>query len=458
MIEKMSNLRFASSADIFVEAKRVLLYYGVKLAPHVIVRSEGVYIHTADGYKVLDWTSGQMALILGHGHPEIVETIVYHASHLDHLLSSNISPPVVALATELVDLLPPGLDRAMFLSTGGESCEAAIKMAKVYTGKYEIVALGSSWHGMIGASVAAQYAGGRKGFGPLIPGNFSLPSPNPYRSVFRKPDASYDWQAELDYGWNLIDQNSTGSLAAVIAEPILSSGGMLTLPPGYLRALKTHCERRGMLLILDEAQTAFGRCGGMFAFQDESIVPDILTLSKTLGGGLPLSAVITSNEIATHCEQMNFLFCTTHVNDPLPAAVGHKIIQIVIRDDLCARAKTMGEKLHMKLRELQSRYGCVGDIRGRGLLAGIEIVADPVTKVPAPDLGHALAQSMFRLGLAINLTIGGSGSILRIAPPIIMTEEELESGLKILEESFSFTEGTLPHVRAEDRLHLKSLL
>jgi len=213
-----------------------------------------------------------------------------------------------------------------------------------------------------------------------------------------------------------------------------------------------------MLLILDEAQTAFGRCGGMFAFQDESIVPDILTLSKTLGGGLPLSAVITSNEIATHCEQMNFLFCTTHVNDPLPAAVGHKIIQIVIRDDLCARAKTMGEKLHMKLRELQSRYGCVGDIRGRGLLAGIEIVADPVTKVPAPDLGHALAQSMFRLGLAINLTIGGSGSILRIAPPIIMTEEELESGLKILEESFSFTEGTLPHVRAEDRLHLKSLL
>jgi len=167
MIEKMSNLRFASSADIFVEAKRVLLYYGVKLAPHVIVRSEGVYIHTADGYKVLDWTSGQMALILGHGHPEIVETIVYHASHLDHLLSSNISPPVVALATELVDLLPPGLDRAMFLSTGGESCEAAIKMAKVYTGKYEIVALGSSWHGMIGASVAAQYAGGRKGFGPL---------------------------------------------------------------------------------------------------------------------------------------------------------------------------------------------------------------------------------------------------------------------------------------------------
>ena len=243
----------------------------------------------------------------------------------------------------------------------------------------------------------------------------------------------------------MVDRASCGSLAAVIMEPILSSGGMLTLPPGYLKAMKAHCERRGMLLIIDEAQTGIGRCGDMFAIEHEDVVPDILTLSKTLGNGLPLSAVITSNHIADVAKKNGFLFITTHFNDPLPAAVGLKVLEIVERDNLVARSREMGVKLHAGLNKLMSRYGCIGDVRGRGLMAAVEIVADRKTKASAPELGQRLSMKMIELGLSANIvTLASFGGIFRIAPPITISEENLNMGLEIMELAFGATEGSMP--------------
>lgn len=422
-----------------------LIRFGGNFSPLIIVGAQGVYIHAADGRKIIDFTSGQMSCLVGHGHPEIVKTITAHATKLDHLFSGMLSPPVVQLAEKLTGLLPDGLDRATFLSTGGESNECAIKMAKMYTGKYEIVALGASWHGMTSAATAATYHSGRRGYGPFVPGSLVLPSPNAYRSIFRKADGSYDWETELDYGWNLIDQASNGSLAAVIIEPILSSGGMHVLPPGYLHAMKTHCEKRGMLLIVDEAQTGVGRCGSMFAIEHEGVTPDILTLSKTLGNGLPLSAVITSKKIEETCYDRGFLFYTTHVNDPLPAAVGLKVLEIVIRDGLVERSRVAGIKLKSTLERLQKKYGCIGDVRGRGLMCGVEIVGDRETKSPDIELGDALAKKMTELGLSANLsTMKSFGGVFRIAPPITITDKELDAGLSIFEEALRTTLGTMP--------------
>ncbi|KAH6670387.1 4-aminobutyrate aminotransferas-like protein class-III [Halenospora varia] len=422
-----------------------LIRFGGNFSPLIIVGAQGVYIHAADGRKILDFTSGQMSCLVGHGHPEIVETITAHATKLDHLFSGMLSPPVVQLAEKLTGLLPDGLDRATFLSTGGESNECAIKMAKMYTGKYEIVALGASWHGMTSAATAATYHSGRRGYGPFVPGSLVLPSPNAYRSIFRKADGSYDWETELNYGWNLIDQASNGSLAAVIIEPILSSGGMHVLPPGYLRAIKTHCEKRGMLLIVDEAQTGVGRCGSMFAIEHEGVTPDILTLSKTLGNGLPLSAVITSKKIEETCYDRGFLFYTTHVNDPLPAAVGLKVLEIVVRDGLVERSRVAGIKLKSTLERLQAKYGCIGDVRGRGLMCGVEIVGNRETKSPDIELGDALAKKMTELGLSANLsTMKSFGGVFRIAPPITITDKELDAGLSIFEEALRTTPGTTP--------------
>jgi 4-aminobutyrate aminotransferase-like enzyme len=434
-------------AQLQEDASSSLLTYGTKFHPDIITRAKGIYIYTASGHRMLDWTSGQMSCLIGHGNPEIVAVIHQHAASLDHLFSGMLSPPVISLAKRLTGLTPPGLDKAFFLSTGGESNEAAIRLAKFYTGKFEIVGLSASWHGMGAGAVAAQYHSGRTGYGPVMPGNFALPAPNAYRSIFRNADGSHDWRTELDYGFSFIDRQSCGSLAAVILEPILSSGGMHPLPPGYLKTLKEHCEKRGMLVIVDEAQTAIGRAGDMFAFQNDGdgFVPDILTLSKTLGNGIPLSAVVTSDKIATVAKEAGFTFYTTHINDPLPAAVGDKVLEVVVRDGLVERSRDLGKVLQAGLRRLQERYGCIGDVRGRGLMAGVEIVADRTTKEPALGLGDQIGKKMTELGLWAQLgTMQSFAGVFRIAPPITITDEELQEGLEIMEVAFATTEGTMP--------------
>jgi len=438
-----TKLEEAKLQDI---ASKKLINYGTKFERDIIVRSSGLYVYSAAGHKVLDWTSGQMSCLVGHGHPEVVKTIADHAANLDHLFSGMLSPPVLSLADRLTSVLPDGLDKAIFLSTGGESNEAAIKMAKVYTGKFEVVGLGASWHGMTAQALGAQYHFGRKGQGPVMPGMHMLPPPNTYRSIFRNSDGSYDWEKELDYGWDLIDRASCGSLAACIVECIQSSAGMHVLPAGYLKALKKHCEQRGMLLIVDEAQTGIGRCGDLFASVNfEGVVPDILTLSKTLGNGIPLSAVVTSNEIERVCSERDYCFYTTHVNDPLPAAVGDKVLEIVLRDNLVENSRLRGNQLKDGLLKLQQKYGCIGDVRGRGLMCGVEIVRDRKAKSPAIALARQIANKMYELGLWANLSSHSSfGGVFRIAPPIVITAHEIEEGLAIMEEAFRTTEGTMP--------------
>lgn len=190
---------------------------------------------------------------------------------------------------------------------------------------------------------------------------------------------------------------------------------------------------------------ALARCGDLFAIEHDDVVPDILTLSKTLGNGIPLSAVVTSNEIDRVCKDKDFLFYTTHINDPLPAAVGDKVLEIVMRDDLVENSRARGRQLHAGLQKLKERYGCIGDVRGRGLMAGVEIVSDRETKAPAVGLGRRLGDRMMELGLWAQLSSHKSfNGVFRVAPPIVITESQVEDGLKILEEAFASTEGSLP--------------
>ncbi|MGK9233804.1 aspartate aminotransferase family protein [Inquilinus limosus] len=415
----------------WTRARRHLLRYGGDFVPFVPVRAEGAFLTDAAGRRVLDFTSGQMSAILGHSHPEIVATVRDAVGRLDHLFSSMLSAPVVDLAEALAGLVP-GLPKVMLLSTGGESNEAAIRLAKLVTGKWEIVGFTQSWHGMTGAAAAATYKAGRRGIGPLMPGQFGIPAPNAYRPRF----AGVDWRQELDDSFALLDRQCTGNLAAFIAEPILSSGGVLDLPPGYLAALQVHCRARGMLLILDEAQTGIGRTGLMFAFERDGVVPDILTLSKTLGAGLPLAAVMTSEAIAAEAEARDFLFYTTHVNDPLPAAVGLKVLEIVVRDGLAARAAAAGARLAEGLRGLQRRHPCIGDVRGRGLLLGLEF-ADAGGR-DAAWISDAVTDTALELGLSANIVrAGSSGGTMRIAPPLTVTDAEIDLGVELLDAAIA---------------------
>ena len=418
-------------------ARDHLIRYGGKFEPLIIERAAGSFVYDADDRAILDFTSGQMSAILGHSHPEIAEVVTNSIHKLDHLFSGMISRPVVDLATRLADITPAGLDRVLLLSTGAESNEAAIRMAKLVTGKYEIVGFAQSWHGMTGGAAAATYSAGRHGVGPSAVGSFAIPAPFPYRPRFER-NGAYDWQAELDYAFDLIDRQSTGNLAAFIAEPILSSGGIIDLPLGYLAALKQKCVERGMLLILDEAQTGIARTGTMFAFERDGVTPDILTLSKTLGAGLPLAAVVTSAEIEEKAHERGYLFYTTHVSDPLPAAVGLKVLEIVERDHLADRAKVAGQRLGDGLRALQQRYECIGDVRGRGLLLGMEIVKDRHSRAPDNEFGYRITRECMALGLSMNVVqLPAMGGVFRIAPPLTVSDAEIDLGLEILGQAIA---------------------
>lgn len=424
------------------EADRLLIRYGPSFSPRLIERAAGSYVYDAEGTPILDFTSGQMSSILGHAHPDIVATVSSSVASLDHLFSGMLSAPVLGLAGRLTATLPAGLDKALLLSTGAESNEAAIKLAKLYTGRYEIVSFDRSWHGMTHGAASATFSAGRRGYGPPTPGNLALPTPNAYRSPFRAADGSYDWAAELDYGFALVDQQSAGSLAACVVEPILSSGGIIDLPPGYLRRLKEMCEERGMLLVLDEAQTGLGRTGTMYAFERDGVAPDILTLSKTLGAGLPVAAVVTSAEIEQVCHERGFLFYTTHVSDPLAAAVGLTVLDVIAREGLVERAARLGEQLTGRLLELRERYEVVGDVRGRGLLQGVELVQDKASKTPADALGNAVTTACLERGLHMNIVqLPGMGGIFRIAPPLTISEDDLHGGVDILEASLKAVLG-----------------
>src|SRR5690606_3163267 len=240
-------------------------------------------------------------------------------------------------------------------------------------------------------------------------------------------DGSHDWETELAYGFALVDQQSSGSLAACLVEPILSSGGIIDPPPGYLRRLREMCDERGMLLILDEAQTGLGRTGAMYAFERD---------------GVPVAAVVTTAESEQVCHERGFLFYTTHVSDPLAASVALTVLDVIEREGLVERAARLGERLSGRLLELRDRYEVVGDVRGRGLLQGIELVKDKVSREPADALGQAVTSACLDRGLHMNIVqLPGMGGIFRIAPPLTIGEDELDEGLDILEASLKAVAG-----------------
>ncbi|MFE2873230.1 aspartate aminotransferase family protein [Embleya sp. NPDC059259] len=433
-----SNTAPASAETFWTDAERHLVRYGGEFTREIIDHAAGSFVFTATGRKILDFTSGQMSAILGHSHPDIVATVRRQVATLDHLYSGMLSRPVVDLARRLAETLPAPLEKVLLLTTGAESNEAAIRMAKLVTGRHEIVSFARSWHGMTQAAASATYSAGRKGYGPGAPGNFAIPVPNVYRPDFTAADGSLDWRRQLDFAFDLIDAQSTGSLAACLVEPILSSGGVIEPPAGYFAALRDKCRERGMLLILDEAQTGLCRTGSWYAFERDGVVPDILTLSKTLGAGLPLAAVVTSAEIEQEAHERGFLFFTTHVADPLPAAVGNTVLDVLVRDGLAERARSLGGFLRRGLTELAGRHPVVGDIRGRGLLAGLELTVDHESKRTSDELGARITRRCLELGLHMNIVqLPGMGGVFRIAPPLTATEAELTLGLTILDEAIT---------------------
>ena len=414
-----------------------LIRYGGDVFPEIVDKAQGCYVWDSTGKKILDFTSGQMCATVGHNHPNIVAAIRKSCETALHLFSGMIPRSVVRLADALSKIVPRPLRKSLLLNTGSESNEAAIKMAKLYTGGFEVIGLGGSWHGVTGNAGSVSFASDRKGYGPGMPGTFVIPEPNAYRCPVKHCRDKCD-RTCMTIGFELYDMQSAGAPAAIIAEPVISAGGVIVPPEGYFDALQAEARKRGMLLIFDEAQTAFGRLGHWFAASHLKVTPDIMTVSKTLGGGIPLAGVITNDEVEEVCHRRGFSFYTSHVSDPLPSNVGLAVLETIEQEQLLKRSQEMGAYLALRLKELQSRHEEIGEVRGMGLLRGIELVKDRETRAPHHELGALTTQRCLQLGLSMNIRHRPErGSVWRIAPPLTVSTADVDLAMTIFDQALS---------------------
>jgi 2,2-dialkylglycine decarboxylase (pyruvate) len=423
--------------NLLQASKEFLVRYGGDAFPNLFRSAKGTIVTDSNGREYLDFTSGQMCATIGHNHPAIVEAVNRAGQKAFHFFSGMIPEVVVELAQTLArDWLPGDIKRTIFVNTGSEATEVALRMAKMHTGGYEILALGGSWHGITGGASTVSFASDRQGYGVPTPGVFIIPEPNAYRPYIKGATEEEAALANLELALKMFDMQSTGRAAAIIAEPIISAGGVLVPPKAFMQALRKAADDRGMMLIFDEAQTAFGRIGTKTGSEFFGVVPDIMTMSKTLGGGLPLAAVATTAKIEDDLYRKHFTFYTSHVSDPLPAEAGLAVLKVIAEEHLVARAREMGAYLRSRLEELQERYEVIGDVRGAGLLLGVELVTDRASRAPAHELGASTTTKCFEYGLSMNIRRRPErGSVWRIAPPLTVSHNEIDRAVEILERS-----------------------
>ncbi len=389
----------------------------------IFERGQDSVVWDVNGKEFLDFNSGQMCSALGHNHPKIIKAIEESCRTLIHSSSMYFNTQEIELASRLAAVLPPALSKCTFLISGSDANEAAMSMAKVYTGKYEIASPNSSFHGLSDSARAVTFAGWHAGYGPLIPGAYAMLTPYRYRCGFcqHAKDCTLDC---LNTSFELLDSQSVGSLAAVITEPLFSAGGVIPAPTIWLKELKKKCHERGMLLIFDEAQTGLGKLGTMFAFEQHGVVPDILTISKHFGGGMSVSAAITSREIEDNIVAKGFVCGHSHCNDPLGCAAGIASIEIIIGENVPQRSAEMGEYFQTILRRLLQKYEVVGDVRGKGQIHGVEFVEDRKTKTPAKAFGNEVHKVLLENGVLCSARRGGS--VIRFVPPITTTHAQYD--------------------------------
>ena len=401
----------------------------------VFVRADGAEIFDADDRAYLDFNSGQMCSALGHNHPRVTEAVREGLGTLTHASSVYFNAPQLRLAARLAETFDAPLSRSLFIQSGADSNEAALLFARRATGRTGIGALHLSFHGYTDVTRAISFAAATPGNGPAIPEVFAIPAPYAYRSPVPAEGEGW-WRPLLAIAFDLLDRECPNNLAAVIAEPLISAGGVIEMPPGYLKALKAGLEQRGALLILDEAQTGLGKLGSMYAYQEHGVVPDIMTLSKHFGGGLPISAMVTTDPVAERALAGGLTFGHSHSSDPIACTAGLASLDVILEEDVPAKARAVGARWRERMEELQQRFPMIGDVRGRGCLQGVELVRDRATKEPAREEAQEVYRDCLKDGLLFSAR-GQHGNVLRFVPPFCTSGEQIDRAAGILERALA---------------------
>jgi len=398
--------------------------------PFVMSHGRGTEVWDVDGNRFLDFASGIAVCATGHAHPLVVSAVREAAGDFLHISSDYWHERMVALGERLSRLAPMG-EPAMsfFCQSGTEAVEAAIKLARYVTGRPRFIGFLGGFHGRTMGSLAftsSKYTQ-QKGFAPTMPGVTHVPYPNAYRPLFNGDDQG---RAVLDYIGMLFERSVPAEeVAAILVEPIQGEGGYIVPPAGFLAGLRGICDDHGILLILDEVQSGIGRTGRMFACEHEQVQPDIMALAKGLGSGLPIGAMLARRSLMEQWQRG--AHGNTYGGNPIACAAAIATVDLV-EAEYAANAAAMGEYFLRRLRELATECPAVGDVRGRGLMIGLELVEDRRTRQPARDLCDRVLQHAFRKGL---LLLSCGVSTLRFIPPLSVSSAEIDEAIEILSQS-----------------------
>ena len=404
------------------------------MLPVFVERARNAEMWDAEGNRYIDFASGIAVLNTGHNHPGVVSAVASQLEAFSHTCFQVAPYEVyVTLAERLNRLMPGGAPRkTIFLSTGAEAVENAIKIARAHTGRPGVVAFAGGFHGrtMMGMALTGKVVPYKVGFGPFPSEVFHLPFPIPYHGVSTEQAlAALDQLFRAD-----IEPSRVG---AMIVEPVQGEGGFYVAPPEFLQALRRICDEHGIVLVVDEIQTGFARTGRLFAFEHAGIDPDLVTMAKSLAGGFPLSAVCGRAEIMDAPEPGGL--GGTYAGSPLACAAGHAVLDAIEGENLCERAEVLGERLrgHLESMRRSNELGSViGDVRGLGAMVAMELVHDADAARPDPELTKALVAECARRGLVI-LACGVRGNVIRFLAPLTADEAIVDEGMGILRDSLT---------------------
>jgi 4-aminobutyrate aminotransferase-like enzyme len=395
-----------------------------------MARGEGSMLFDEDGNEYIDFIAGIGVGSVGHCHPHYVESL---KRQLERLTFGSFTTETRArFLTQLAGLTPEGLTRIQLFSGGAEAVEAALRLAKAATGKHEVIGFWGGFHGKTGGVLGLLGSEFKHGLGPFLPGRYVSPYADCYRCPLklRFPECGI---ACADFLRDVIRYQTGGEISAIIVEPIQGTAGNVVPPPGFLQAVQSIAKEHKALLIADEMLSGFGRTGAMWGANHERVVPDIMTAGKGMGGGFPLSAVVSTDDLTSRAPWSNpSASSSSYGGNPLAAAAGLATLEILLKEDLVRNAERVGKVMLARLEAMKEKHRCVGEVRGKGLMLGIELVRDRQTKEPlGKDVTRALYQECLRRGL-IAMTYSPS---IRINPPLVINEETALAGLAILDEA-----------------------
>jgi 4-aminobutyrate aminotransferase len=401
--------------------------------PLVIARGEGAIVEDVDGNTFLDCAAGIAVNSTGVSHPDVVKAIVDQAAKFIHMSGTDFYyEPQVRLAEELARLVPiEGPVRTFFANSGTEATEAAIKLSRYFTKRPNVIAFLGSFHGRsLGAlALTSSKSVQRRGFGPLMAGVYHAPYPDVYR-FNGSADACADASLSFIRDQILVHLTSPDEVSAVVVEPIQGEGGYIVPPPAFLQGLRELTAQHGILLVLDEVQSGMGRTGKMFAAEHFGITGDVVNIAKGIASGLPLGITAARADVMSWPPGAH---ASTFGGNPVSCAAALATIKL-LREQFVQNAATVGARLMAALRELQNKHQIIGDVRGRGLMIGVELVRDRKTKDRAADERNALVQAMFRRGVLI---LGAGRNAIRFAPPLVLTADQADAIVHLFDESLS---------------------